>query len=88
MATGFQVIALSGLFGKLYVNKTATTGDCGQHTSSCTIAVEESGLYLVAVIPITEGMGVANSHVEYYREILMVQTLDTATTQGIHVHFQ
>lgn len=56
---------------KLFVNHT--------YTSSCTVVVEESGLYLVSVIPIIEEAGIIDANVEYREVILVGNNHDTTT---------
>ena len=51
---------------KLYVNKTQP----GQ--TSASVIVEESGEYLVSILPIIKGSGITNSSVEY-REVVMLE---------------
>ena len=66
MVTGFQVIAQLNVqerVHRLYVNQTLP----GQ--TSASVEVEESGEYLVSILPIIEGRGVTGSGVEY-REIV------------------
>ena len=77
-AVGFQVIAQSGVqerVHRLYISQTLP----GQ--TSASVEVEESGEYLVSILPIMEGRGIAHSSVEY-REIV---TLGGPTaTLGMH----
>ena len=68
MAIGFQVIAQLGVqerVHRLYVNQTLP----GQ--TSASVEVEESGEYLVSILPIIEGRGVTGSDVEY-RDLVTV----------------
>ena len=63
--TSFQVIVQLGE-GKLYVNRTQP----GQTSTS--VEVEESGEFLVSVIPIIEGRGITSSS-EAYRSVVIVE---------------
>ena len=68
MGADFQVIAQSGVqerVHRLYVNQTLP----GQ--TSASVEVEESGVYLVSILPIIEGRGITGSHVEY-SEVVVV----------------
>ena len=70
MAIGFQVIAQLGVqerVHRLYINQSLP-----DHTSA-SVEVEESGEYLVSILPIIEGRGVTGSNVEY-REIVAYTT--------------
>ena len=72
MATGIDMIIWSSNVSrvhKLYVNQTLP----GQ--TSASVEVEESGEYLVSILPIIGETGIADSHVEY-REIVAVDTGD------------
>ena len=73
-AIGFQVIAQLGVqerVHRLYVNQTLPN-----HTSAC-VEVEESGEYLVSILPIINGRGITGSGVELveYRELVTVANL-------------
>ena len=62
MATGFDMIIWSSNVNrvhKLYVNQTQPG-----HTSA-SVEVEESGEYLVSILPIIGETGIVGSHVEY-----------------------
>ena len=63
--TSFQMIVQLGE-GKLYVNRTQP----GQTSTS--VEVEESGEFLVSVIPIIEGRGITSSS-EAYRSVVIVE---------------
>ena len=68
-AVGFQVIAQSGVqerVHRLYINQTLP----GQ--TSASVEVEESGEYLVSILPLVEGRGITDSSVEY-REIVTIE---------------
>lgn len=78
-ASGFQMIVQLGSgykIRKLYVNHTV---NC--HTS-VTIEVEESGLYLVSIIPIIQGTGIINATVEYRETVVVGNTTTTIKFTG------
>ena len=72
MATGFQMIAqLSDEVHKLYINQSMDL------QTPVTVEVEESGVYLITIIPITKEAGIVGSGVEYVGEV-MVETTPTS----------
>ena len=67
-ATGYQVIAYLNTLDQVHKIYTNTTTNC--HTQ-VTVEVEESGLYLVSVIPLLEETGIIGSNLEYRDEIVL-----------------
>ena len=78
VATGFQMIVQSGILDKAHKVYTNRTVNC--HTLA-TVEVEESGLYLVSILPILKETGITDSSVEY-GEMVTVQELDAPTSEG------
>ena len=75
METGFQLIVQLAILNqahKLYVNQT-TTG-----YASTSVKVEESGVYIVSIIPIMEETGIINSDVEH-KELILVDSVTTTS---------
>ena len=71
MATGYQVIAYLNILDQVHKIYTNTTTNC--HTQ-VTVDVEERGLYLVSVIPLSEETGIIGSNVEYRDETMLTFT--------------
>ena len=72
MATGFQVITQLGVpykVHRLYVNQTLP-----DDRTSASVEVEESGEYLVSILPIVQGRGITNSDVEYWERVMINDT--------------
>ena len=59
---------------KLYVNQSTAN----VHNMMATIEVEESGVYLVSILPSMNGMGITYDDVEYYRKQVLV-TISSGT---------
>ena len=75
MATGFQVIVQSGVqerVHKLYISQTLP----GQ--TSASVEVEESGEYLVSILPLVEGRGITGSRVEYRQVVVVEKPITTS----------
>ena len=76
MATGFQMIAQSSNSSE--VHKLHTNQSMNLQTP-VTVAVEESGVYLVAIFAIREGTGIVGSYVGYAGHVQVVQVVGDVT---------
>ena len=77
MATGFQMIAQfsnSDRVHKLHINQSMDL------QTPVTVEVEESGMYLVTIISITEEAGIVGSGVEYTKVVMVGITHTTFST--------
>ena len=74
--SGFQMLVQTSNLSqahKLY----ATQSTAGVRNMMATIEVEESGVYLVSILPSMKGMGITYDGVDYYRKQVLVTSSGT-----------